>query len=93
MKSEQPIQSEVLEYLKSIGCYARKVVPIRAGTLDTVACCKGLFIAIETKTEIGETSKLQDYNVKMVHKAEGIAFVARSVQDVKDYFEKIKLWE
>jgi len=90
MKSEQAIQSEIIIYLRKIFCYPRKVVS-KAGTPDILACCDGKFIGIEVKKLDGKVSKLQDHNIKLIQQAGGIAFVARSVKDVKDYFEKNKL--
>ena len=81
---EQPIQTKIIEYLTSNGGYAVKVVQAtKAGVPDVVCCLHGKFIAIEVKKPKLNASPLQDYNVKRVEAAGGIAFVAHSLDEVK----------
>jgi len=82
--TEQQIQSQILMYLNSINAYPVKVISAtHSGIPDIIACLNGNFIAIEVKTETGIVSKLQEYNLNQIKAAGGIAFVARSVEDVK----------
>ena len=88
MKAEQPIQSEIMKYLKRTGCYGRKLIAIQTGTPDVIACCKGQFIGIEVKKEGENPTPIQKLNIKLIKQAGGIAFVARSVKDVKEVCEE-----
>lgn len=45
------------------------------GTPDVLGCINGFFIAIEFKSAKGTVSALQDYKLKRIAKAGGIAFV------------------
>lgn len=44
----------------------------------------GKFLAIEVKTETGRVSLEQQRFIDLVNKNGGVAFVARSIQDVRD---------
>lgn len=60
------------------------------GILDIIMCLNGWFIAIELKTESGDTEPLQDYNIfKIQKKGRGIAFVATPSTWQKQ-FEKLQ---
>lgn len=89
--TEQQIQAKILTYLqKEIGAYCVKVVSAtRAGVPDILACVAGKFVAIEVKRPetINTVSELQQYNLDLVKKCGGIAFVATSVNDVKAALE------
>lgn len=85
MKKEQTIQSEIIKHLESIGCYVVKTVSVtKSGVPDLIVLhpVKG-YVAIEVKTEIGRVSELQQANIDRINGKGGIAFVARSVDDVK----------
>jgi hypothetical protein len=45
------------------------------GTPDILACIRGNFVALELKVE-GELSKLQEYNLKKIDEASGLALTA-----------------
>lgn len=45
------------------------------GTPDFLMCLSGLFVAIELKTDEGETSALQDYNLEQIASSGGIAII------------------
>lgn len=47
----------------------------RSGTPDILMCLSGIFICIEIKTDKGKVSKLQDYNLKRIAVAGGVALV------------------
>lgn len=52
------------------------------GISDIIGCYKGRFFAIEIKTDKGKVTDLQSNFLANVEAAGGIAFVARSVEDV-----------
>ncbi len=82
---EQNFQSKIVKYLESEGAYVVKVVKAnKNGVPDIVACYKGYFLAIEVKTPTtrANTSPLQDYNLKLIASAGGIALVAVDVADI-----------
>jgi Holliday junction resolvase len=82
---ESVIQRQILTWLKANGYYAVKTISTnRNGTPDILTCVNGRFVGIEVKTEIGKTSKLQDYQIKAIIESGGHAFVARSLDDVKN---------
>lgn len=86
--TEAKLQAKILRYLKQKGCYARKVIVAgNAGTLDIVCCYKSSFIAIEVKLPGQKPTELQKYNIREIQKAEGVALVAISLEDVKLFFE------
>lgn len=86
--TEQKTQTKIIKYLESIGAYVVKNISTsRNGVPDIIACYKGQFIAIEVKAKNGKSSKLQKYNIEKIKQAGGVAFVARSVEDVKERIE------
>ena len=81
---EAKIQSAILKLLDQRGAYSIKTIACsKAGIPDIVACYKSTFIGIEVKTPEGVTSKLQEVNLHQIRVAGGVAFIARSVQDVE----------
>lgn len=83
--TEQQIQTNILKYLKSIGAYAVKtIVSSKSGTPDILCCYQGKFLAIEVKRKGGIVSALQDYTIRKIQDAEGIAMIAYGVEDVKE---------
>mgnify|MGYP001401709920 CR=1 FL=1 len=85
---EQNLQRKILEYLKSKGAYAVKtIVTNRNGVPDILFCYKGDFIAFECKSEHGEITMLQEYNIRSIEKAGGKAYCVRSMEEVKQIVE------
>jgi len=58
------------------------------GVSDIIGIYKGRFLAIEVKTPKGKVTEAQRAFIDRVNKEGGIAFVARSVEDV---IEKLEL--
>lgn len=54
----------------------------RPGCSDIIACWRGRFVAIEVKRDGGAATLRQQQFMAEVRRAGGIAFVARSVEDV-----------
>ena len=58
------------------------------GIPDIIICLKGLFIAIELKTEEGKPSALQLWNIEEIKKSGGQAIVLKPSQ-FNDFKKKI----
>ena len=85
--NEAKVQTDIMKYLESVGCYVVKVVRAnKAGVSDILACKDGLFIAIEVKATGKKkgVTELQKLHLEMVHASGGIAFVADCVFDVME---------
>lgn len=88
---ESQIQKKIIEYLNRNGAYSIKTITTnRNGSPDIICCFKGLFIAVEVKTDKGIVSKLQEYHQKEIIKSGGIALIVRSVEEVEQLLEKLK---
>jgi Archaeal holliday junction resolvase (hjc). len=91
---EQDIQRKIIKYLESVGAYVVKVVASnKSGTPDILACYRGIFLAIEVKRPETKTnvSELQEYNIKKIKEAGGIAIVSWDLDAVKAVVENINL--
>jgi hypothetical protein len=53
------------------------------GSIPDLLCCLGCIRGIELKQEGEKPSKAQEYQIARINKAGGIAFVAESLDDVK----------
>lgn len=82
--TEQQFQKKVLDYIKSIGGYARKINNANmTGTPDVFACVQGFFFAFECKAEAKEATQLQQYNIRLIETAGGSAAVVWKLDQVK----------
>jgi len=82
---EQDYQRKIVKYLEERGHYVVKVISAsKKGVPDILACVNGHFLAIEVKTPttMGNTSKLQEYNLKKIKEAKGESMVAYDVGHV-----------
>jgi len=57
----------------------------KAGTPDLLCCFKGKFLAIEIKRPKGKLTTPQQQALQKIENAGGLALVARSIEDVKNY--------
>lgn len=82
--SEQKTQKKIIDWLNSKGFYVVKTITCnRKGVPDILACAPGgQFIAIEVKYGTNKTSKLQEYNIDVINKTGGLAFVAYDLSTV-----------
>lgn len=70
------------------GIYRKSICVI--GTPDILVCYKGRFIAIEVKSDTGRLSQEQKQVIDDINlNGGGLAFTARSVEDVMDKFEEL----
>lgn len=91
---EQDIQRKIIKYLESVGAYVVKVVASnKSGTPDILACYRGIFLAIEVKRPETKTnvSELQEYNIKKIKEAGGVAIVSWDLDAVKSTIDDINL--
>lgn len=92
--NEKQIENQIKRYLDSLGAWHIKThgnMFSRAGTPDVLACINGKFVAIEVKRPGGRVSALQKAQIKLIHAAGGVAFVAYSLEETKKHLEKLNL--
>lgn len=81
---EKNIQKKIIDYLTIQGAYIVKtIVTNSAGVPDILFSFKGRFCAVEVKTSKGRVSELQKWHIQQIRKSGGIAFVAKSADEVK----------
>lgn len=89
--TESVIQKEILDYL-----HKKRVVVWRIsetvniiGFPDLLAIdpTNGKFVGIEVKTATGRVSSVQEAVHSIIRRSQGVVIVARSVEDVKRYFD------
>lgn len=88
MATEKKIENQIKTFMRDeLGAYVVKYHGNRfsqAGVPDILACWNMLFIGIEVKAPGEEPTPLQKHNIKQIIKAGGIAFVAESLEQVKE---------
>lgn len=95
MPLESQITNNIIKYINSLeGGIAEKVMgnAFQFGRPDINACYKGRCIRIEVKTPDhgNKPSKAQELDIKKWKRAGAIAFVAYSVQEVKEVIESLE---
>lgn len=74
---EGKVKDKVKRVLKKYGCYY--FMPVQTGygspTLDFLCCCRGVFIAIETKQPGKQPTPRQELTIADIRSARGIVFV------------------
>lgn len=92
---EKNITNKILKYLKTLDkCYSFKEHGGSygsAGIPDIICCYHGKFVAFEVKNEKGKTTALQDINIRNIKRADGIAVVVRSLEEVKTVIESLEV--
>jgi penicillin-binding protein-related factor A (putative recombinase) len=84
---EKHITKSIRDFLKVMGIFHWKEhggLGSAPGVPDLVGCYQGRLLAIEIKTPTGKLSPQQEYFLTKINEAGGVAFVARSVEDVID---------
>lgn len=82
---EALLTKSIRQLLNSVGIFAWKEWggPMSTpGVPDIIGCFKGRLIGIEIKSEKGVVSESQKEFIKNINRAGGLAFVARSLEDV-----------
>lgn len=78
MAREKLLENKIKRYIESVGGWQVKFFAnkfTKAGIPDILACINGHFVGIEVKSDRGEPSELQLYNVRAIRRAGGFAFV------------------
>lgn len=92
MAKEQDIQTNIMDYIRSIGGLPIKQNQIgiyaQAGVPDIIACIKGRFVAIEVKKPKKKPTAIQYAWLESINKIGGLAFYANNLKTVKDTIEK-----
>lgn len=80
-----PLQPKVLKVLeKDYGAYAINVVAAsKSGTMDIVACIKGIFYGFEIKWKNDQPSELQKQKINKCIEAGGRAYFIRSIDQLR----------
>lgn len=85
-QTEAELTSAIRALLKTVGVFAWKQwqgpMSQPRGVSDIIGLYKGRFIAIEIKTAGGRVTPEQDRFLEAVRRHGGVAFVARSIDDV-----------
>jgi hypothetical protein len=97
MKNKAPLEKEITKEIRKFltfkkifhykawqGLGSTKGVADLIGVMPLHGKAPGLFLAIEVKTNRGVASEHQENFLRSIRDSGGIAFVARSVQDVID---------
>jgi len=79
---ESKVKKQVVKILQEVGAYY--FYPVtggygRSGVPDVVACLRGRFIGIECKAGKGQTTALQDKNLRDIENAGGISWVVNEI--------------
>ena len=85
--SEKDITREIRAYLKIRGIFHWKVFQTLGSTPgcpDILGIYKGKMLGIEVKTKNGKLTERQERFIEWINLEGGLAFVARSVEDVME---------
>ena len=92
MTREKTIENAIKKHLDKVGAYYIKYhggAYSKVGVPDLLVCYKGRFLGLEVKNETYQPSPLQLHHLKMIKKAGGIAYVVRSVAQLKLILEEV----
>ena len=83
-RAEKVIQTNILKRLRKLprSKWVKIIKASDVGTPDIIGCFCGLFVTIEVKSEKGETTLKQSWELQGYSEAEGLAIVARRWEDV-----------
>lgn len=86
MPPEQEIKRALKRYIESIGGYWVLVqggAYSKPGDPDIIACVRGRFVGIESKTATGVLSPVQRTRAKQISEAGGIHVIARNTEQLE----------
>lgn len=92
---ESRISRAIQKLIKDKGGFAFKVWGsefMLAGLPDIIAVYRGVFVAFEVKTPVGQVSKRQWYVMRAIKRAGGVVAVPRSVADALNVLAGIDAW-
>ena len=90
---ERDLQPEIIEYLEKMGAYVLKTHVSsfqKQGEPDITCCYLGRYIAFELKRDEKEKAKkLQEYKMKCIRRAGGIAMRVDNIKQVEEVLYEI----
>lgn len=90
---ERDLQPEIIEYLESKGAYVLKTHVSsfqKQGEPDVTCCYMGRYIAFEIKRDEKEKARrLQEYKMKLIRNAGGIAMRVDNINQVEEVLYEI----
>ena len=90
---ERDLQPEIIKYLEKMGAYVLKTHVSsfqKQGEPDITCCYLGRYIAFELKRDEKEKAKkLQEYKMKCIRKAGGIAMRVDNIKQVEEVLYEI----
>ncbi len=90
---ERDLQPEIIKYLESKGAYVLKTHVSsfqKQGEPDVTCCYMGRYIAFEIKRDEKEKAKkLQEYKMKLIRRAGGIALRVDNINQVEEVLYEI----
>lgn len=92
MTPEGKVKAKLKKSLDTIGCYyfyPQTGGYGRSGVPDIIICHKGKFIAIECKAGDNKPTALQEYNIDLIRRNQGLAMVANE-SNIELILTKIK---
>lgn len=92
VRPESAFQTKCIELLEKHDFYARKMITMKAGLSDIIACAPtGRFCTFEIKREddYNEPSALQHYNIAEVEKRKGYACSINSIEAMQQAIDSI----
>lgn len=88
---EGKVKDKVKRLLKKYDCYY--FMPVQTGygaaTLDILACCNGVFLAIETKAPGKKPTPRQEITIEAIEKAAGTVMV---IDGTGDQYAVLEFW-
>ena len=90
MKGEAKLKQEVKDLLNAKGAYWFMPVQMGygvSGTPDFLCCIDGKFVGIETKAPGKRASKFQEFRIRQIIDAGGVAFWTNSIAYTKQMLE------
>ena len=84
--TEARIRAKILRYLNSLQYSDFHVSPpgSHTGKPDITGCLCSIHVGIEVKQPGLEPTKIQEYRIKKIREAGGVAFCAHSVEEVRE---------
>jgi len=93
--SEKEITNAIMQYLKKQPhCFCWKEhggMYGTAGIPDIICCYNGRFVTFEVKAPGGRLTKLQDFVLKRIGQAGGVAVKVSSLDEVKEIIRKMEV--
>ena len=87
-QKEGLLDDKIREYCKQNNIFYMKTNG--DGLPDCIMCCKGKFVAFETKVDKNKLSELQKFFINKIEKNKGVALEIRTFEDAKKIIDLYK---